>query len=144
MQMTSNMDKSMSNRWSGSFIQGSCQQSIRVRIQPINSQFLGRAIRLRYGQLSYYCNLVDNQLYNKHCVCYKLYKCLWGVGDKGRSSSLLKKVSHTYILRLSQSRIFIFLEFDVDIILCLAYVYLVGSFEFDIILAKWHLNKSHL
>ena len=34
--------------------------------------------------------------------------------------------------------------FDVNIILSLVYVYPVGSFVFDIILAKWHLNKSHL
>ena len=33
------------------------------------------------------------------------YKCLWSVGGKGRSSSLQEGVSHTYILRLGQSRI---------------------------------------
>ena len=28
------------------------------------------------------------------------YKCLWGVGIKGRDSSLQKRVSHVYVLRL--------------------------------------------
>ena len=31
------------------------------------------------------------------------YKCSWSVGGKGRSSSIQEGVSHTYILRLSQS-----------------------------------------
>ena len=33
------------------------------------------------------------------------YKCLWNVEGKGRGSSLQEGASHTYTLRLSQSRI---------------------------------------
>ena len=33
------------------------------------------------------------------------YKCLWGVGGKGQSSSLQEGVSHIYTLRLCQSRV---------------------------------------
>ena len=29
------------------------------------------------------------------------YKCLWGVGNMGRGSSLQEEVSHTYTLRLN-------------------------------------------
>ena len=36
--------------------------------------------------------------YNSH-----KYKCLWGGGDKSRSSNLQEGVSHTYTLRLSYS-----------------------------------------
>ena len=37
------------------------------------------------------------------CDDHFLYKYLWGVGGKGRGSSLQERASHTYTLRLGQS-----------------------------------------
>ena len=47
--------------------------------------------------------IIDNCTPLVRWSLYK-YKCLWSIGGKGRGSSLQKRASHTYTLRLGYNR----------------------------------------